>query len=77
MLRSSTPRRVFVLANKYIFKGLLALCVENYQRRLQFLSDPIESIDTIPDVYVLPPTAPRILKEVVARLARINISNYF
>ncbi|QQK42181.1 BTB/POZ fold [Penicillium digitatum] len=68
--------RVFILPDKYIIKGLLALCVEKYQKRPQFLSDPIEFIESIPEVYALPPTAPRPLKEVVARFARINISNY-
>ncbi|KAJ5159932.1 uncharacterized protein N7482_006936 [Penicillium canariense] len=68
--------RVFVLADKYIVKSLLALCVEKYQRRLQFLSDPIEFIESISEVYALPPTSTRTLKEVVAHFARINISNY-
>jgi Zn finger protein HypA/HybF involved in hydrogenase expression len=68
--------RVFVLADKYVAKNLPALCVEKYQRRLELLCDPIEFLESIPEVYALPPTSTRILKEVVARFARINISNY-
>lgn len=68
--------RVFVLADKYAVNNLLALCVEKYQRRLQSLCDPVEFIESIPEVYALPPTSTRALKEVAARFARINISNY-
>ncbi|CEJ55684.1 hypothetical protein PMG11_01929 [Penicillium brasilianum] len=68
--------RVFVLADKYVVNSLLALCVEKYQRRLQSLSDPIEFIESIPEVYALPLTSTKTLKEVAARFARINISNY-
>ncbi|CEJ55685.1 hypothetical protein PMG11_01929 [Penicillium brasilianum] len=61
---------------KTIATNLLALCVEKYQRRLQSLSDPIEFIESIPEVYALPLTSTKTLKEVAARFARINISNY-
>ncbi|KAJ5710445.1 hypothetical protein N7488_004601 [Penicillium malachiteum] len=68
--------RVFVLADKYVVKNLLALCVEKYQRRLRVLCDPIEFIESIPEVYALPLESATTLKDVVARFARINISNY-
>ena len=68
--------RVFVLADKYVVNSLLALCVKKYQRRLQSLCDLIEFIESIPEVYALPLTSTRPLKEVAARFARINISNY-
>lgn len=64
------------MADKYVAKNLPALCVEKYQSRLELLCDPIEFIESISEVYVLPPTSTRTLKEVVARFARINISNY-
>lgn len=66
--------RVFVLADKYVVNSLLPLCAEKYQRRLRSLRDHIEFIESIPEVYVLPHTSTRTLKNVAARFA--HISNY-
>lgn len=67
---------VFVLADKYFVNTLLALCAEKYKSRLQSLCDPIEFIESIPDVYTLPPGSNRLIKDIVIRFARIKITEY-
>lgn len=68
--------RVFALADKYSVSGLSELCIMKYKRGLEYRLDPVEFIQSIPDVYTLTPAPVRALKDVVARFARNRLAGF-
>ena len=64
---------MFALADKYDIPRLSALAHAKYQLRLQNSWDPAEFLQSVPDVYEMTPTSIRLLRDEVAKCARVKL----
>lgn len=65
--------QLFALADKYNIRQLCDLAAERYISRLKSSSDPLEYLESIPDVYFSTHPPKSSLREVVLRFARDNL----
>jgi hypothetical protein len=71
--------RMFALADKYDIEGLRILSVEKYSRRLKEASTSPkyqEFLESVPEVYDLPPPSARPLRNEVTHFARISLAKF-